>query len=76
MEIVPLEWITNRFLKFLFPYVREEWKNRHKYIFNDLDRPIVKKRVNLFWTGTYNGKITDHENLGDYLSCIIVESIL
>lgn len=60
----------------MFPYVREEWKNRHKYIFNDLDRPIVKKRVNLFWTGTYNGKITDHENLGDYLSCIIVESIL
>lgn len=57
MEIVSVKYMKHRFEKFLFPSVREVWKNRHKYIFNDLDRPVVKKRVNLFWAGTYNHKV-------------------
>ena len=76
MEIVQIERIKNYFVKFLLPSARKEWKNRNKYIFNDIDRPIIDKRVNLFWTGTYKGQITDHENLGDYLSLIIVNNLL
>ena len=56
--------------------LRERCKNRNKYIFNDLNRPIIENRVNLFWTGTYEGKITNHENLGDYLSLVIVNYLL
>ena len=76
MEIVQIEKLKNRYLKFLVPSVRNEWTNRNKYIFNDSYRPIEPNRVNLFWTGTYEGKITEHENLGDYLSLVIVQYLL
>lgn len=32
--------------------------------------------MNLFWTGTYMGKVTEHENLGDYISKVVVEWML
>lgn len=76
MEIIQIEKLKNRFIKFLIPSVRKEWMNRNKYIFNDPNRPILQNKVNLFWTGTYKGKITEHENLGDYLSLVIVRLLL
>ncbi|MBS5431253.1 MAG: polysaccharide pyruvyl transferase family protein [Lachnospiraceae bacterium] len=76
MEIASVERLKNRYIKFLAPSVRHEWINRNKYIFNDPYRPVLSDRVNLFWTGTYKGEITKHENLGDYLSLVIVQSLL
>lgn len=76
MEIIQIEKLKYRYLKFLIPSVRNEWTNRNKYIFNDAYRPVLPNQVNLFWTGTYEGKITEHENLGDYLSLIIVQYLL
>ena len=64
------------YFKFLFPSVIKEWKNRNKYIFNDINRPISNNKVNLFWTGTFEGEVTNHENLGDYLSLVIVNKLL
>lgn len=64
------------YLRFMKPEIRAEWRNRNKFIFNDKFRPIQKNRVNLFWTGTFKGEVTEHENLGDYLSVIIVENML
>lgn len=76
MEIVQIEKIKNRYLRFLTPSARNEWINRNKYIFNDIYRPVLENQVNLFWTGTYEGRITAHENLGDYLSLVIVQLLL
>lgn len=72
MEIALVERLKNRYIKFLAPSVRHEWINRNKHIFNDPYRPVLSDRVNLFWIGTYKGEITKHENLGDYLSLILV----
>lgn len=76
MGFEKIKILKYKYLKFLSPSVTKEWNNRTKYIFNDLMRPISKDKVNLFWTGTYHGEITDHENLGDYLSLIIVNYVL
>lgn len=76
MGFKKIEKIKYCYLKFLLPSAKKEWKNRNKYIFNDLMRPVLDEKVNLFWTGTYQGKITNHENLGDYLSLIIVDYLL
>lgn len=64
------------YIRYIKPDMRAEWKNRNKYIFQDHFRPIEENKVNLFWTGTYKGKITEHENLGDYLSTIVVGHML
>mgnify|MGYP005761826631 FL=1 len=64
------------YLRFIKPDMRREWNNRNKMIFGDEYRPVQKNRVNLFWTGTYKGEITKHENLGDYLSLVVVEYML
>lgn len=76
MGVKKIDKIKYCYLKFLLPSAIKEWKNRNKYIFNDPMRPILTDKVNLFWTGTYHGKITNHENLGDYLSLIIVNHLL
>ena len=76
MGFKKIEKIKYCYLKFLLPSAKKDWKNRNKYIFNDLMRPVLDEKVNLFWTGTYQGKITNHENLGDYLSLIIVDYLL
>ena len=71
--------ITSRiqgYLRYIKPDMWREWNNRNKMIFGDEYRPIQKNKVNLFWTGTYKGEITEHENLGDYLSLIVVEYML
>lgn len=64
------------YLRYIKPDLWREWNSRNRLIFGDEYRPIQKNRVNLFWTGTYKGQITDHENLGDYLSIIVVEHML
>lgn len=64
------------YLRYIKPNMRKEWNSRYQMIFNDEYRPIQKNKVNLFWTGTYRGNITDHENLGDYLSVIVVDYML
>lgn len=64
------------YLRYIKSDMRKEWNSRNKIIFGDEYRPIQKNRVNLFWTGTCRGKITEHENLGDYLSLIVVEYML
>lgn len=76
MEIIQIEKLKHRYLKFLVPSVKNEWIKRNTYIFNDPYRPVLPNQVNLFWTGTYKGKITEHENLGDYLSLVIVHYLL
>lgn len=63
-------------LRFFKKSTRKEWNDRNKYIFGDRNRPIKEGKVNLFWTGTYQGKVTNHENLGDYLSKVVVEYML
>lgn len=71
--------ITSRiqgYLRYIKPGMWREWNSRNKMIFGDEYRPIKKNKVNLFWTGTYKGEITEHENLGDYLSLIVVEYML
>ena len=74
--MIQIEKLKNRYIKFWIPSIKKEWENRTKYIFNDPYRPVIDNTVNLFWSGTYKGKITDHENLGDYLSLIIVQFLL
>lgn len=67
---------TKAWLRFLKKSTRIEWAERYNYIFGDEYRPILDKKVNLFWTGTYRGNVTEHENLGDYLSKVVVEWML
>ena len=76
MILKKIKKIGYSYFKFLLPSTIKEWRNRNRFIFNDLKRPISENMVNLFWTGTYHGKITNHENLGDYLSLIIVDYLL
>jgi len=66
----------SKYLKFLFPSANREWKLRNRYIFSNRDRPIVPNRVNLCWCGESQGKVSPHENLGDYLSLVIVDYML
>ena len=64
------------YIRYIKPEMRREWANRNDYIFGDNNRLIQENRVNLFWAGTYKGKITEHENLGDYLSTVVVDYML
>lgn len=71
-----LKVIINKYLKFLHPRFFDEWMNRNKRIFNDPKRPVQEYQVNLCWAGMREGKITEHENLGDYLALVITNEIL